>query len=204
MSRMWCSPCRVPLETICSPGKQFPDAIQVPTASSQMQRCATREPAAESNTPISICNLTEEEPIEPIPWLMEAAARSARLPVRAGQSGYNGAVLQQHLHAPWPPLPGREMQRRGAVVVPDVDEPGETPAKLRQQRVSGTDISPGNRVRQPRGGKDLTMSRPPASSAPPRGWPAGSRHGRSRQRGAGSSARVPNRTSRYWRRPGGA
>jgi hypothetical protein len=168
MSRMWCSPCRVPLETICSPGKQFPDAIQVPTASSQMQRCATREP------------------------------------VRAGQSGYNGAVLQQHLHAPWPPLPGREMQRRGAVVVPDVDEPGETPAKLRQQRVSGTDISPGNRVRQPRGGKDLTMSRPPASSAPPRGWPAGSRHGRSRQRGAGSSARVPNRTSRYWRRPGGA
>jgi hypothetical protein len=39
------------------------------------------------------------------------------------------------------PLPGCEMQRRGAVVVPDVDELGETPAKLRQQRVSGTDIS---------------------------------------------------------------
>jgi len=39
------------------------------------------------------------------------------------------------------PLPGREMQQRGAVVVPDVDEQGETPAKLRQQRVSGMDIS---------------------------------------------------------------
>lgn len=58
------------------------------------------------------------------------------LPVRASQSGDNGAVLQQHLHGPRPALPGREMQRRRAVVVPDVDKPGVTPAMLPQQQVS--------------------------------------------------------------------